>query len=197
MAKQPGLLRFVLVFPTLPVSGQFHTKDLPGSGKRIDVLCRSLASCFDWGPTTWPKEKLQVAAIIGNQVILEIGYPDTKIPHGEVSWAMEVRQALNGNPSSYIEVKEMGLADYIDEILSAPNSKVWALDETGSDITDASGFDDTSNHSMLIGDHKGYNEETLAILANRSIYRISLGKTSYLGSHCIAAIIGLLERKVE
>lgn len=197
MTNQPGLLRFVLVFPTIPTSGQFHTKDLPGSGKRIDVLCRSLAASFEWGPTTWSRENIQVAAIIGDQVTLEIGHPNLQGPQGEVAWAFDIKLALNGRPPSYIEIKDMGLADYIDSIASEPNSKIWALEETGDYIAEVSGFDATFNNSILIGDQKGYNRESQAVIADRSIYRISLGKTSYLGSHCIAAIIGLLERMVE
>ncbi len=196
MAKQLGLLRFVLIFPSLTLNEHFHVRDLPGSGRRIDILCRSLAACFDWGPTTWPRKRLQIAAIIGNRVVLEIDCPETNVLQGEVFWALEIRRALSGNPPSYIAVKEIGLADYIDEVLSASNSKIWALEETGIGIAEVPGLDATSSHIILIGDHEGYSEESLAILSDRSIYRISLGRTSYLGSHCIAAIIGLLERKV-
>ena len=196
MAKQIGLLRFVLIFPFLEIDGQFHSKDLPGSGRRIDVLCRSLAACFDWGPTTWPKMGIQVTAILADQIAVIVDTPVEEIPRGEVSWANIIKQSLKGNPPIYVEVKEMTLVDYLDALIDAPNSKVWVLEETGTDIDEGPEMDSSFDNTILVGDHKGFDDRTKEIIADRSIYPLSLGKTSYLGSHCVAAIIRLFERKV-
>jgi tRNA pseudouridine-54 N-methylase len=72
------------MLPQAPPEGDFLLKDLPGSGKRIDILCRDLAACFDWAPVSWSKSQLEIIAVIGNKKTLTFREPKEQIPRGEV-----------------------------------------------------------------------------------------------------------------
>jgi tRNA pseudouridine-54 N-methylase len=128
------MLRFVQILPQVSPKGDFLLKDLPGSGKRIDVLCRDLAACFDWGLTSWPKSDLELIAVIGNTKILTFSDPKNQIPHGEVGWASVIRESLREEPPNYVDVSEGTLEDVIKSLNQYGDSKLWVLDEQGANL---------------------------------------------------------------
>ncbi|NHI83700.1 MAG: hypothetical protein EAX81_05305 [Candidatus Thorarchaeota archaeon] len=194
MTCQPSLLRFVFLLPRLSVKGDFNLKDLPGSGERVDILCRALSACFGWGPSTWNKDNLELAAVIDDKVTLTFSNPTCGVHDGETAWAKEIRRALQGNPPSFIQRREIGLETLIEEMISSCNSQTWALDENGTVFDDIRALIPAQENYIIIGDHKGYDKKAKRIFAKHSIYRISLGEISYLGSHCVAAMISMFER---
>jgi len=163
-----GILRFILILPSVSEKGQFKLRDLPGSGGRVDILCRSLAACFDWGPATWPKSMLELVAVIANKVTLRVQDPGKLLPRGEAQWAETIRRVLN----------------------------VWVLEETGKPFGEIKTMNPDGENTFIVGDHRGFDSQTQLTLDDHSIYRISVGKRSYLSSHCIAAIISKFERMV-
>ncbi|MHA1576080.1 MAG: hypothetical protein ACTSU3_01845, partial [Candidatus Thorarchaeota archaeon] len=88
-------------------------KDLPGSGKRIDVLCRVLSACFEWGSSKWDKHLLELFAVIGDSIILRIQDPGQKTPTGERAWAQILKDSLKGNPPEYVQVYDGNLESVI------------------------------------------------------------------------------------
>jgi len=177
--------------------GDFLLKDLPGSGKRIDVLCRDLATCFDWGPTSWPKSQLEIIAVIGNAKILTFKDPQDQIPQGEVGWASEIREALRGTPGNYVDIADGTLELAIEGINQTRDSNLWVLDEEGTSLFDSQISHPLGQNNFLVGDHRGFDSETENIISKYNIQRISLGGKSYLSSHCLAAIISEFERMVR
>jgi tRNA pseudouridine-54 N-methylase len=196
MMEQVAHLRFILHLPGLPEDGDFLFKDLPGSGKRIDVLCRSLAACFDWGPATLDKSNLELVALIGEASCLRIKNPDIDVPRGEVWWARAIKEALSGNPPSFIAVENLSLEGVVEEVLATGES-LWVLDEAGSSFDQGNVLSMDAQNSFIIGDHRGFNSEALKVFDDHSIYRIALGRTSYLTSHCVATIISMYEEMVH
>ncbi|MHA2384929.1 MAG: hypothetical protein ACXAEE_01820 [Candidatus Thorarchaeota archaeon] len=197
MMEQVAHLRFILHFPGLSEDGGFLFKDLPGSGKRIDVLCRSLAACFDWGPSTLDKSNLEIVALIGEASCLRFKNPNVDMPRGEVWWAYAIKDALNGNPPPFISTENLSLEEVVKAILANDNSRLWVLDEAGSTFDHGKAPDMDAQNSFIIGDHRGFNTEALKVFDDHSIYRLSLGNTSYLTSQCVAAIIAIYEEMVR
>ena len=188
------LLRFVQLLPDASPNGKFLLKDLPGSGKRIDVLCRDLAACFDWSPHTLPGTQLEFVALLGNEIALRVRQPQDSRPRGEVEWAEVLQQSLLGNPPENISIEETDLNGLIAAFGSNQKSHLWVLHEDGMPMADCE-FDITeSQNSFMLGDHKGFNSQTEESIEEHGLTRISLGNTSYLSSHCVATIISEFER---
>jgi tRNA pseudouridine-54 N-methylase len=193
MMEQVTHLRFILYIPELHEAGSFHPKDLPGSGKRIDVLCRSLAACFDWGPSTLDKSSLEIIALDGKASCLRIRCPDIDMPRGEVWWASAVKDALNGDPPPFIDFENQTLESLFKEILANGGARLWVLDEAVTSILERKDSIANAQNSFIIGGYRGFDSQALKAFNDHSIYRLSLGTTSYLTSHCIAAIISVYE----
>jgi tRNA (pseudouridine54-N1)-methyltransferase len=191
------MLRFVQILPQVSPKGDFLLKDLPGSGKRIDVLCRDLAACFDWGPTSWSTSHLEMIAVIGNVKILTFSDPQDQTPRGEVGWASIIRDSLREQPPSFVDVSEGTLEDVIKELNQSKNANLWVLDEEGVNLSDIEEIHPVTQNSFMLGDHRGFDSETEGIISQYNIQRISLGEKSYLSSHCLAAIISEFERMVR
>ena len=191
------MLRFVQILPQVFPEGDFLLKDLPGSGNRIDILCRDLAACFDWGPTTWSKSSLELKAVIGNAKILTFSNPQNQTPRGEVEWASIIRDSLKDKPPSFVEVSGGTLEDVIKQLNQPTDSSLWVLDEEGTYLSDIQTILPSTQNSFMLGDHRGFDSQTVSLISQYRIQQISLGKKSYLSSHCLAAIISEFERMVS
>lgn len=187
-------LRFILILPNAPVTGDFILKDLPGSGKRIDVLCRVLASCFDWSPTILDKSMIEVIAVIANTTILQVQNPGENLPQGERAWGQVIKDSLKGNPPEYITIKEGNLESFVLNKSSQPGN-LYVLHEEGNEENLQEIIDFTTDNSFMLGDHRGFNSQTEELVSKNVLRKVSLGKTSYLSSHCVALIISEFERK--
>ena len=192
--KEKRILRFIQLLPNTPPTLEFSNKDLPGSGKRIDILCRVLATCFDWGSSNQSSLEIEVMAIFANEKTLTFSNPKEDLPIGEVAWGKEIREALRDNPPEFIQVESLGLSEVLNQILQVDNSNVIALDETGEPITNRFFENTKAQNSFMLGDHRGFDSESLRIIRNEDIQQISLGERSYLSSHCVAALISKFER---
>ncbi|MFW9887335.1 MAG: hypothetical protein ACFFER_04090 [Candidatus Thorarchaeota archaeon] len=197
MMEQVTHLTFILYIPELSEARNVHLKDLPGSGKRIDVLCRSLAACFDWGPSTFDKSTLEIIALDDKGSCLRIRNPNTDMPRGEVWWASAVKDALTGDPRSFIGIESHTLETLFKEILTNDGERLWVLDETGTALLEEKEAILTAQNSFIIGGYRGFDSEALETFNDHSIYRLSLGTNSYLTSHCIAAIISMYEEMIH
>jgi tRNA (pseudouridine54-N1)-methyltransferase len=188
------MLRFIQMLPQASPEGDFLLKDLPGSGKRIDILCRDLAACFDWAPLSWSKTQLAIIAVVGNKRTLTFRNPKEQIPSGEVGWASIIRESLRGTPPSYVEVSEETLDDVVQKLKQSKRSNLWVLDEEGVLLSEFPNIDLSTQNSFMLGDHRGFDSETERTLSQHKIPRLSLGKKSYLSSHCLASLISEFER---
>ncbi len=194
MTREQPLLRFIQLLLDGPEDGNFILKDLPGSGKRIDLLCRDLAACFDWGPEDWPKDRLELIALLPANTTLTFHYPDREIPVGERAWAEEIKAVLDGHESDLLEKELTELDGVIQKLLNEENSRLWVLEESGTNIRSVTDLDAKSQNSFILGDHQGFGHAVLQIIHQYDITPISVGPHSYLSSHCIAAVISELER---
>lgn len=189
------MLRFIQILPNSSISGDFILKDLPGSGKRIDVLCRVLSACFEWGPNELDKHLLELVSVIGDSVILRIQDPGPKTPSGERAWAQMLKDSLKGNPPEYVQVYEGNLESIIRDLNKPPKSILWILHEEGDELNLQEISISETDNSFMLGDHRGFNSQTEELISKHALRKVSLGNTSYLSSHCVANIISEFERK--
>ncbi len=193
---QPGsaILRFIQLLPQVSLKGDFILKDLPGSGKRIDVLCRDLAACFSWGPKTWPKTCLELIAIIADTTILTFHHPGDETPQNEVGWASVIQDSLMEQPPEWVTVSNGSVEEKIKDYCNPPESSLWVLDENGLHISEFETNQENTQNSFMLGDHRGFSSQTESLITKYALPRVSLGKKSYLSSHCVASIISEFER---
>ncbi|MFW9799943.1 MAG: hypothetical protein ACFFD9_05875 [Candidatus Thorarchaeota archaeon] len=197
MVNDKTILRFILVLPRIPEIGQFRLKDLPGSGGRVDILCRSLAACFDWGPATWPLSRLELVAVVGEDATLRFESPADALPRGETHWARVISSVLEGKALASVSRERKTLDELLRDILSSPNEQVWALEESGEPLEMCTDLDPRGKNSFMLGDHRGFDSAAIRAIDDHSIYRLTLGNTSYPTSHCVAAIISRFEGLVN
>ncbi|MFW9849013.1 MAG: hypothetical protein ACFFF4_07720 [Candidatus Thorarchaeota archaeon] len=186
-------LRFIGIYPQITCDDNFIVRDLPGSGKRIDVLCRSLSACFDWAPTPTMREKLEYVAILSHSFYLHFVAPKGTYGKGETWWAESIRNSMRGAPPDNIEIKEMSIELALEGLLKE-NPSMFVLDGDGQALADISLSPGASQYSFMLGNHLGFDERTVQIINEMDIQKVSLGQRSYLGSHCVAAIISHFER---
>ena len=194
MTKPSQLLKFIQILPHAPTKDDFLMKDLPSSGKRIDILCRDLSACFDWAPDSWPRPHLELSAILQDSVTLTFSEPGPLLPLGEVRWAQVSKDSLAGRPPGFVKVRQSGLEQAIKVSRATADSSVWLLEADGKPFSEVSDLCRNAENSFILGDHQGFDTKTLQIADQYGIPHVSFGKTSYLGSHCVAAVISEYER---
>ncbi|TFG34707.1 hypothetical protein EU527_01925 [Candidatus Thorarchaeota archaeon] len=190
------MIRFIQILPQVSEKGNFLLKDLPGSGKRIDILCRDLAACFDWGPIKWPKSQLEFIAVLKDSKILQFQNPKENLPRGERAWAEVIHNSLKNNPPEFVYVSDGNLESIIEEYDKPPQSRVWVLCENGGHIGECKFNIPESQNSFMLGDHRGFDSNTEELASKYNLWKVSLGKISYLSSHCVVSIISEFERMV-
>jgi tRNA (pseudouridine54-N1)-methyltransferase len=186
-------LRFIAIYPNIPLDGKFILRDLPGSGKRIDVLCRSLAASFDWSPKSENRERIEFWALLSHSLLLKFSAPEKSIPNGETWWASIIKDCLTKNPPSFVSVEEVSIEELLKDLRKeSPN--LYVLEENGEPLASISEIDSASQYSFMLGNHHGLDERTSHQIQDLDIQGVSLGQRIYLGSHCIAAVISHFER---
>ncbi|MBD3406673.1 MAG: hypothetical protein GF411_11210 [Candidatus Lokiarchaeota archaeon] len=188
-------LRFIQLLPNTVTDGKFILKDLPGSGKRIDLLCRVLSACFDWGPVSFPRFELEVIAILHNDISLVFQNP-TVLPKGEVAWARKIQRVLQGQVVEHVMRIDIGLEEVLTRF-ALPSGKTWVLREDGKPLKANENLQLNAQNSFILGDHIGFDENASRIIESVGVESVSLGETSYLSSHCVAAVISEFERRIS
>ena len=185
-------LRFIGIFPNIPLDGKFILKDLPGTGKRIDVLCRSLSACYDWASRRSEFE-IEFDVILSHSLLLRFTQPKDVFMRGETWWASSIREALIGNPPDFIAIEEISVEEFLQRTINQI-SNTYVLEEDGEQLDIVLETSSAPQYSFMFGNHRGFDERTLQIIQDLEIQKVSLGKRSYLGSHCVAAVISHFER---
>jgi tRNA pseudouridine-54 N-methylase len=185
-------LRFIGIFPSIPLDGKFILKDLPGTGKRVDVLCRSLAACYDWASIKGELE-IEFYAIFSHSLLLKFRKPKDVSMKGETWWASSIRESLKGNPPDFVSIEEITLEEFL-RTATTQIPDTYVLEEDGEQLDAILNTASAPQYSFMFGDHRGFDERTLQIIEDLEIQKVSLGNRSYLGSHCVAAVISHFER---
>jgi tRNA pseudouridine-54 N-methylase len=119
------------------------------------------------------------------------------MPIGERGWAIIVKNALQGNPPDYVRVTQGNLESLIRDINQPSRSQLWVLHEEGRHFKDCKIRVSGTQNSFMLGDYRGFDSRAEELVSKHGLPRISLGRTSYLSSHCVASVISKLERMVK
>ncbi|TFG12078.1 hypothetical protein EU537_10330 [Candidatus Thorarchaeota archaeon] len=193
MASSTASFSFIHVFPRIPAKPKFHLKDLPGSGKRIDILCRGLAACFDWAPELISRTNIEYYAVLSDKITMKFTYSPECIGKGETWWASVIQRVLSGVNVDFCGKMDWNLETTMKST-TQDNFDLYVLDEKGTPIDTVLQHSNLSQNSFMVGDHRGFELDTRELLRDMNVQQVSLGETSYLGSHCIAQVISNYER---
>lgn len=140
---------------------------------------------------------LEIAALIEDDTSLRFVHPGQNLPRGEVAWASVIQASLTGSEPDYVGVERLSLEDIVIRELRRENSALWALEETGTPLLETNSIDPSAQNSFIIGNHRGFDSDTLKVFDDHSIYRLSLGRISYLTSHCVVGLLSHLEEMIH
>lgn len=176
-------------------SPDFSLKDIPGSGGRMDIMCRCLTSsllvshgirknievflCFEGEPN--PPRCVRVH---GDQV--------RHLSPDERSTAIIIQKALR----AYMPGKEIESTPGVfisdttfSELVERFKERLIVLDENGEKLTSSIPFDDPC---FVLGDHMGFSKKEEELLAKAKL-KISVSPLTLHASHCIVLVLHALD----
>lgn len=179
---------FILYSNTAKTSPEFYLDDLPGSGGRMDIICRSAIAAL-WlshrlrqdtrfivvlnGP---PKPPI---AVLFDSMIMKKVAPDER---SIASWIQKALMRVGVPTSSGIVAYRKSFQDIIKAYKDLP---MYILHENGKPMNN---IQRDSDAVFILGDHLGIPKKEEAFAARFAKEKISLGKKSYLASACISVI---------
>ncbi|AMQ18017.1 tRNA (pseudouridine(54)-N(1))-methyltransferase TrmY [Thermococcus peptonophilus] len=188
---------FILKANTAITSPDFSLKDLPGTGGRIDLLCRFLNSAFLlshgirkdvrvfitlYGKPNPPK----TIHFEGPKLKVRLN-PDERSTSLILKKALEVGKDLR-EPTKEVEVfpgvyvSNMTFEDVVRR--SMKDSTLYYLVEDGRPITE---IEFPQNPAFVLGDHLGLGKEDERFLEGIA-EKVRVGRRSYLASHVVAFV---------
>jgi len=185
--------RFIITGHKATTSGEFSLNDMPGSAGRMDVLCRSVNSCFFLSHSL--REDVWCYLILLGEpnppiTILIKGNEVKRLNPDERSTGALIKKALTlpcgekfrkSTPGVYI--RKGGLKTLLEEI------DVTILDENGEDIRDIQNVPD----SYLLSDHLNFTDEETELIID--LPKISAGPKVMHADHTITVILNEFDRR--
>ncbi|MCD6512564.1 MAG: tRNA (pseudouridine(54)-N(1))-methyltransferase TrmY [Thermoplasmata archaeon] len=178
-------------------SPDINLKDLPGSAGRLDIVARCINSAF-WLSYGIRKNVIFHTILHGEPrapvYIRMEGKKLRKVTPDERNIAIFIGKALKkfdtnaeieSTPGIFVSRKTF------EELLEENKDKnFYLLDEEGDDIFNVK----IENPFFILGDNADIAEEEKRLLDKYDAKKISIGKKSYLSSHCIAIINWWMDR---
>ncbi len=185
--------RFLVLAHKVPVSGEFSLNDLPGTGGRVDVLCRAVGAALFVSHGI--REDTELTLLVQNSVQIRIdGARVRRLNPDERSTAAILQLALRGAAPDGVETTpgvhaaQATLPQALDRLYQLGAHPI-VLHEHGRSI-DA--FSVPESPVFILSDHEEFTEEDEAALAD--LPRISLGPNTLHTSQCITIVHYLLDR---
>jgi tRNA pseudouridine-54 N-methylase len=136
---------------------------------------------------------LEVIALLADDTCLTFNNVGAGQNTGEKQWATLIQKALRGEDVEGISFSETTLESLIVQYKDQPDSEVIVLEEDGSRFDSVIERPMASQYSFMLGNHQGFDSKDKELFEKHNLSVTSLGYRSYLGSHCIAAMISHFE----
>ena len=172
--------------------------DLPGSAGRLDVVARCINASF-WLSYGIRKDVIFHTILHGEPnapVYIRIeGHKLRKVSPDERNISIFIKKALEkmkGNkelestPGIFVNT-----IDFATLLEKHKDKDFYLLDETAKDIRTTK---ISNTPFFILGDNIDLNEAEKELLNKYNAHTISIGKKSYLGSHCIAILNWMMDR---
>lgn len=195
---------FIIVGHTARTDPNFTLNDLPGSGGRIDILCRCVNSALFLSHDLrrdvdiylvlqGPPRPPVIVKFSGEKV--RYLNPDERSSGAFIKKALEINPGPRWKESTPgIWVRQCGLDELLRELMSFDNKSLFYLREDGTDIRDEFGDTVPENVVFLLGDHMGMTQEEEAIIMNAGAEILHVGPKSLHADHCIILINNEIDR---
>jgi len=182
---------FVLFSRKGVTTSNFSLNDLPGSGGRMDLICRCVNSAL-WISCGLRRDTRIFLVLNGPSsppaTILFEGSSLRRVSPDERNIASWIKKALDctGKNGDWVKVQEgikvskMSFQDVIKDL-----KEIYVLHERGRFIREV---EIAKNPVFVLGDNIGLPRKEEKFAERFGAEKISLGKTSYLASHCISMI---------
>jgi tRNA (pseudouridine54-N1)-methyltransferase len=188
--------RFVILGHKTPLDGEFTLNDLPGSGGRIDVLCRAIgASLFI---SHGIRRDTEVALLLQNALQIRIlGSRVKRLNPDERSTAALLQRAIKQAENDEVEsspgifASRRSLGQILDRLYQLEAHPV-VLHEDGVPIES---FDIPSEPAFILSDHVDFTDDEMQTLTELPL--VSLGSEVLHTSQCITILHYLLDRREE
>jgi len=196
---------FIVVGHKAHTDGNFNLNDLPGSGGRIDILCRCVNSAL------FLSHDLRRDVVI---YLVLLGEPDTPrivkfegenvryLNPDERSSGSLIKKALEksaiprwreSTPGVWIRLG--GLADLLEEVLT-DEKRLFYLLEDGDDIRYGSVENVPDGAVFVLGDHTGMTPEEETMIQDSDANTINVGPKSLHADHCIIIVNNEMDRTI-
>jgi len=175
------------------MSGEFSLNDLPGTGGRIDVVCRAVgAGLF---VSHGVRADTEVSVLVQNAVLIRIaGNRVKRLNPDERSTAAILQLALRGVGPDEVETtpgvvaSQAALTQALDRFYQLDAHPI-VLHEDGEPIES---FSLPADPAFILSDHEDFTDEDEATLVD--VPRVSLGRAPLHASQCITIVHYLLDR---
>ncbi len=181
-------------------SSDFNIKDLPGSGGRMDLICRSIISAL------WLSNEMRKDTRIN---ICLNGPPDPplslrfdgaklkKVSPDERNVATWLKKSLKYNDladDSWMETHDgiyISKLDFEGVLEKINKDRLYLLQKEGRDIREVKIQDDSN---FILGDNIGLPENIVKKCEKLEAKKISLGPRNYFSSHSITLVHNEIDR---
>ncbi len=180
-------------------SGEFNINDTAGSAGRLDIIARCVNAAF------WISHSLRTDVVFhtilfgppNSPIYIKIvGKKLRKVQPDERNISIFLKKAIERFEEDRVVETTPGIfasrKTFEDVIEEYKDCDFYLLGEDGSDISDC---DVSENAFFILGDKEDLVDEEVAILEKHGAKKVSLGKISYLTSHCIGFLNVYLDRK--
>ena len=182
--------RFVIIAHDVPLDGDFSLDDLPGTGGRIDVVCRCVTAALLLSHDL--RYDVEVKIVVQNDVTISIDgreirrlNPDERSTAARLRTALSHRDELVGRrpiePTPGIEIVADDLARTL-ETINAADDPIYHLDPEGAPITRESPPD---NPTFVLSDHRPFSSADQGTLEEFDPRKRSLSPRSIHADHAI------------
>ncbi len=184
---------FAIIGHTARTDGNFSLNDLPGSGGRMDVLCRCVNACLFLSHDLRRDAEcflLLCGAPAAEKTIRFSGEKVRSLSPDERSAAALVKKVIDipcgsvfREAADGVSIRRGGLAELLAE------HRFAVLDEQGEDIREAPSLPD----AFLLSDHLNFSPDEEALL--RDLPRYSVGPRCLHADHTITVLHNELDRR--
>ncbi|MEW5825410.1 MAG: tRNA (pseudouridine(54)-N(1))-methyltransferase TrmY [Candidatus Bipolaricaulota bacterium] len=185
--------RFIVLGHKVPQDGQFSLNDLPGTGGRVDILCRATGAALFVSHGI--RRDTEVVLLVQNAIQIRIvGDRVKRLNPDERSTAAILQAALAAAGPDEIQsspgvfASREDLAQALDRLYQLEAQPI-VLDEGGTPVAD---FVFPPNPAFILSDHMDWAPEDLDALAD--LPRVSLGGQPLHTSQCITIVHYLLDQ---
>ncbi len=196
-------MRTFILWSHAITSPEFSLKDLPSSGKRMDLVARCVIAAL------WLSHRLRNDTRIFVVLNGAPEPPKTVVFHPEIrkvapdersiaSWIRKALDKFKGRRDKNwvelyngIKISGRSFQDIIKDLLEEGCRNFYLLQERGEDVENV---EIGENPVFVLGDHKGIAKNDEAFVLRHGI-KLSLGKRSYLASSCISVVQWICDRK--